>query len=871
MSMSPPVPPQDEDQPVLGATPIEEFPMTIRPGFVTCGRPVPICCNHYQVNTRTKNIIIHYDVDLLDVNMADIPSAKLRAIMKQLSKKEKVLSSVGVAYDGRKNIYAHPPIEGIEEDGEQVFEFETEYDDEVGLRKELFKIKIHRVASLPIDELQELFKQNIAFRDDKVHRTITALDTVLRTAGGMRFKLVGNSLFDSTRASPISGGVDLWPGFYQSLRAGQCGLHLCVNTVTSAFIRPEAAMDYIRREMNCSESELCRQLHGRRLHRMSKCVKGLQVKVTHRDVKRKYKVIGVSDVPASKLEFPTDDEGHVSTVARYFAEKYNPLKLPDMYCLKVGSKKRPVYLPPEVCHIVGGSRVNKLSDAQAAEIIRFSARHPWARRKETHDCLTANIDVYNNLGAKFGLRVESPQIEVEGRVLEMPAVQYNSSCSNSIEMPKNGTWNLVGKKFAIGKDLVCWAVVNFCHERDMPQPAMQRFVSELVKVAEAHGILVKMRQPPILNYRGSTRATLTEANKQALRQSRDGQNQKIAQYIFCIIPNGCKDEYRDIKCEADTILGMRTQCVTLKHAREPRPQVLANILLKTNAKLGGVNSVVKGGLPWLNNAPTMIVGADVHHPAPGSFRPSIAACAASMDRHCFQHMAVGRVQASRQEFIEDLCGMMKDLLRGFYANCKTKPQRILFLRDGISEGQFKIVMAQELQAIERACGELERDYRPKISFISCQKRHHTRLFAINERDEDRSGNAPAGLVVDRGITHPINFDFYLLAHSGIQGCSRPCKYHVVHDENNISADDLYKLLFSLSFMYARCTRSVSLPPPVYYSHLLAFRMAYFVKEDDSSEEMSVMSRMSDKDFPAIDYTDKFTPPVEGHAKCMFWI
>ncbi len=398
MAMTAPVVPQEEDAPVLGSTPIEEFPMTIRPGFVSCGRQVPICCNHYQVSTRSKNIIIHYDVDFLDMNIADFPSAKLRAIIKQLSMREKDLSTVGVAYNGLKNIYAHPPIKGIEPDDERVYEFETEYDEEVGLRKELYKVKIHRVASLPVSELQELFKQNISFRDDKVHRTITALDTVLRTAGSLRFKLVGKSLFDSTRATPISGGVDLWPGFYQSLRPGQCGLHLCVNTVTSAFVRPEPVMNYIKREVGCSDSDFGRQLDGRRISRLKKCVKGLRVRVTHRDTKRRYKITGISDVPASKLEFPTDEEGGVTTVAQYFAEKYNPLKLPNMYCLKVGSKKKPQYLPPEVCHIVGGMRVSKLSDAQTADTIRFAARHPWARRKETHDCLTANVDVYNNLG-----------------------------------------------------------------------------------------------------------------------------------------------------------------------------------------------------------------------------------------------------------------------------------------------------------------------------------------------------------------------------------------------------------------------------------------------------------------------------------------
>lgn len=33
---------------------------------------------------------------------------------------------------------------------------------------------------------------------------------------------------------------------------------------------------------------------------------------------------------------------------------------------------------------------------------------------------------------------------------------------------------------------------------------------------------------------------------------------------------------------------------------------------------------------------------------------------------------------------------------------------------------------------------------------------------------------------------------------------------------------------SLCFMYCRCTRSVSIPPAVYYAHLVAFRAQFFV-------------------------------------------
>ena len=47
-------------------------------------------------------------------------------------------------------------------------------------------------------------------------------------------------------------------------------------------------------------------------------------------------------------------------------------------------------------------------------------------------------------------------------------------------------------------------------------------------------------------------------------------------------------------------------------------------------------------------------------------------------------------------------------------------------RDGVSEGQFDQVLAHELVAIQKACTDLEKDYKPPITLIVVQKRHHTR-------------------------------------------------------------------------------------------------------------------------------------------------
>ena len=52
--------------------------------------------------------------------------------------------------------------------------------------------------------------------------------------------------------------------------------------------------------------------------------------------------------------------------------------------------------------------------------------------------------------------------------------------------------------------------------------------------------------------------------------------------------------------------------------------------------------------------------------------------------------------------------------------------KLIMFRDGVSEGQFQTVMARELTAIRRACEAMPGTYRPHISYIVVQKRHHTR-------------------------------------------------------------------------------------------------------------------------------------------------
>ncbi len=90
--------------------------------------------------------------------------------------------------------------------------------------------------------------------------------------------------------------------------------------------------------------------------------------------------------------------------------------------------------------------------------------------------------------------------------------------------------------------------------------------------------------------------------------------------------------------------------------------IAKSVDFRINARLGGTNSTIH--VPIVNNflAETMVVGADVGHPAPGSnYRPSITGLVATVNQDVSIMTSSARVQAPRAELIVDLKDMMKVL------------------------------------------------------------------------------------------------------------------------------------------------------------------------------------------------------------------
>lgn len=509
------------------------------------------------------------------------------------------------------------------------------------------------------------------------------------------------------------------------------------------------------------------------------------------------------------------------------------LRYPHLPCLQVGQEHKHTYLPLEVCNIVAGQRcIKKLTDMQTSTMIKATARSAPDREREINT-LVKRADFNNDpYVQEFGLTISNSMMEVRGRVLPPPKLQYGGRMSSgitgqqllppqnkvSLASPNQGVWDMRGKQFFTGVEIRIWAIACFAPQRTVREDALRNFTLQLQKISNDAGMPI-IGQPCFCKY--ATGPDQVEPMFRYLKITFPG-----LQLVVVVLP-GKTPVYAEVKRVGDTVLGMATQCVQAKNVNKTSPQTLSNLCLKINVKLGGINSILVPSIrPKVFNEPVIFLGADVTHPPAGdNKKPSIAAVVGSMDAHPSRYAATVRVQQHRQEIIQELSSMVRELLIMFYKSTGGyKPHRIILYRDGVSEGQFPHVLQHELTAIREACIKLEPEYRPGITFIVVQKRHHTRLFCAEKREQSgKSGNIPAGTTVDVGITHPTEFDFYLCSHQGIQGTSRPSHYHVLWDDNHFDSDELQCLTYQLCHTYVRCTRSVSIPAPAYYAHLVAFR------------------------------------------------
>ncbi|KAH7911489.1 ribonuclease H-like domain-containing protein [Hygrophoropsis aurantiaca] len=811
--------------------------MPLRPGFGTVGTAIKLRANFFPVRIP-KGLLYEYDVAITPA--AGTAARRVKKRIFQLAEQTTAWNEAGmrgtVAHDSSAKLIAPRQLP-------QPLQIKVLYydEDEAGPPAQggkEYTLTITFTQDIDTQNLTHYLEGQSQYRNYDILPVLAALNIILAAHPLRNGVQVGrNRYFFRSAAAPVSlnGGLEAWKGFYSSVRPAHRQLMVNVNVCTTAFYVPgnlaNAMMTFAKSSFGA---------------RMTVFAKNVRIKATHLGYRKTVKA--VASMNAKQYRFQCDELGGQVTVEQYFSRKYNiNLRYPDLPLVDVGGQKKN-YLPPEVCDILPDQPFRgKLTDEQTASMILVACKPP---NVNGNSIITHGL---NELGFRasgpsvlnsFGVSIGPDMTVVPGRILPKPGVKYAGNITASID--DRASWNLRNVKFAVGGRLEKWAVLlihdngrdDFSGDRD---PALRDTIAGFRDMCSRSGMQVGREEPACKVAQLPRKDPADPLRKEAISTIRSTlmEIRPKPSLILVILSNGDRAIYEGLKHLCDIYLDVATVCVHAAKIRKEKgqPQYFANVALKVNMKTGGVNHKLdENSGRWLAEVPTMVVGMDVTHPGPGSAKgtPSIAAVVASVDHHYAQYPASLEIQESKKEMITNLKSMMVERLNLFRKHNGNKlPQRVLVYRDGVSEGQFAIVRDEELPQMIAAFHTFDvpkTAYRPKLTIVICGKRHHTRFYPTEQATAAHDGNPRPGTVVDRGVTAVYDFDFFLQAHGGLQGQTRPTHYYVVHDEIGFNADTIQVLTNSLSYMFGRATKAVSLVSPAYYADVACERGRCYLRK-----------------------------------------
>ncbi|EIN04651.1 argonaute-like protein [Punctularia strigosozonata HHB-11173 SS5] len=864
-----------------------------RTAFGRAGKPLRILTNHFPV-TEPSGTVRHYDE--ISPSNKILPVPFNRKIIKAMQDGHPEMFKPQGSYDGRKNLYTmHDLPFGNDDQGNPVLSriFEVYLPDDAPRGKEQkpkrpFRVKLTRVALINLEPLVRFLEGKKTY-DPDMQTGINALDIAIHMAPSLLYPTNGRSFFTSQETRNIGGGMELWRGYFQSIRPAIGRMLVNVDISTGMMFKPGRLFDLCIDHLGLKPGDYAalspaRGMPDSKRLQLRHFLMGVRVQVevdtSGRPIGDARPISGLSLAGASQemFEMRSEQGGQMISVAEYYRRyKNRTLQFPQVLCVRLGR----ALIPMELCYVPPGQVMKRqMPQDKANDVVQFATMKPPERLASIRRGLTILNYGQSQYIASFGLQVSEAPVQMTARQLAPPRMRYAPGSREPMITPKGGAWNMVDKKFWNPATIKYWAVVIFERPNRFREDNAASTVRGLIEAATACGMVVHDKNPLVdyANGQGNIHQQLLQIGIK-IKQAKN----ELPNLIVCVMPDQSADLYSAIKHFGDITTGVATQCLKSSKCFRANQQYFANVCLKINGKLGGVDRVPDPqSVPALTDPanPAIVMGADTMHPAPGATgRPSYASLVASVDSHACRYIAQSRVQVSRQEMIADLKDMCKHSLDMYmkspYRSAeerarKKAPARLIFYRDGVSESQLQQVLDNELTQIQEACKELGID--PKITLFVVGKRHHTRLFPEDPRDADRSGNCPAGTVVDNVITHPVESDFYLLSHGGLLGTSRPAHYNPVYDSNNFTADDIQALTFALCHNYARATRSVSIPAPVYYADIVCARAKHHYAPDAHLNYTETMTQSSDQAAATLrSFTDLFKPLHTQTSRTMYFL
>ncbi len=759
-----------------------------------------------------------------------------------------------------------------------------------------FHIRLRQVALLSrpknTERIAVIADSKVNKNDKQVNQSyVRALDVALLgfvrgqvDQNNPKWIMQGSKAFDSGGENIRLGSPNFLAmrGFSVSTKAVMGGLSLVCDMAVSCFIEGGELTQFICNHCNFRNFDEMKRnlpLHRDIVDALTKSLKGVKIKVKHLNHSKKFREFG-PPAESEDSNFEHEDEhGNKSqiNVAKYFelqASKHDNyskllpnkrLEYPGLPTVNVGSAKRKILIPVELILVPCGQNRHQLAPNIVSKVIKEAAVKPdvrmnWiANNNKMIEGITQDPD-----SQKFGLsEVETRAKCINSHILPPAKIQYRN---NTLDPGLEGTWNIPGNAqfseappMRDGEQVHKFAVLCASANRYIDDKQVEVFTKSLTKEASKLGVPSKLvaSVPWCIGDNEKLEKILRDMFKDNVRMV----------LVVMTDDGGC---YGAIKYQADFI-GIATQCMKYKNVCKPPRGYAQNLMLKINTKMGGINHKLASRLErpesapktfqsppvsisWVFDKPTMLVGMDISHPEPGENGSSMAAVVCSLDGSASQYAA----HMSAQEKKDDINTSLLEAMTGLVATFKRKngscPEHVIVYRDGVSEGQYMTVLDEEIEKIRQAISLNSGDGKNvKVTFMSCSKRHSTRLV-YNDGTEETPNyiNPCSGVCVDAtgqdsgDIVSSTLHEFYLNSHGAIQGTSKCTKYTLLYDQIGFKIAELELLTYWTTYLYCRCNKSVSVATPAYYARWASVRARLIASQCKPGEVSDRLRKISEQ-------------------------
>ena len=281
--------------------------------------------------------------------------------------------------------------------------------------------------------------------------------------------------------------------------------------------------------------------------------------------------------------------------------------------------------------------------------------------------------------------------------------------------------------------------------------------------------------------------------------------------------------YNKLKLNCNEKEGIITQFIKVKNTFKNLMDIMSNILLQINFKIGGFSYIVQ--MKYFNQNPNfLIIGLDISNE-----------CISTVSN---LNQNFTKYYSNKQKIKEPKSQILSNVeasIISFYLENKKYPENVVVYKQGkivegiedifrenlIDVGNFNNVKDDESGDVGTV---VNKKFNGKFAYITVNSRSSLKFFISNKNSDGAFNsiynNPEEGLIVTELNEEPNNFQFYLQANKVFKGTATPTKYNVRF--SNLDCDKfLLKLTYDLCWIYANWKGPIRIPAPLKYAEKLS--------------------------------------------------